>query len=228
MPRPIKTQSTRLAKPAKHSSHIVFAGVIGLAVGLVAGYYFGERSAQSEVSPQSQTQNQMPLGNPSAYLQEEAALKSTLVLNPRDLNTLTQLGNLYYDHGQFQEAIEYYGRALDINPQNPNIRTDRGTSYWNIGQPDAAIAEFKKSLDVDPSHAQTLYNLGIVYLNGKNNHEEARKAWERLLATNPSYPERAKVERQLASLQPAGPSSGGEGKDPSPNIQDLLQRLKNH
>jgi tetratricopeptide (TPR) repeat protein len=130
--------------------------------------------------------------------------------NPRDVNALTQLGNLYYDHGQFRDAAEWYGKALEINPNNADVRTDRGTSYWNLGQADAAIAEFQKALEADPSHAQTLYNLGVVYLNGKNNPAEAKKVWERLLASNPNYPDRAKLQQQIAALSapPAGaPSS---------------------
>jgi len=104
------------------------------------------------------------------------------------LNALIPLGNLYYDNGKFAEAVQYYGKALATDPNNVNVRTDLGTCYWNLGQADAAIGEFQKSLGVNPSHAQTLYNLGIVYLHGKNDAVEARKAWERLLATNPDYP----------------------------------------
>jgi cytochrome c-type biogenesis protein CcmH/NrfG len=228
MSKPLQKQSTKPAMVVENSSHILFAGVICLVVGLAVGYYFGERSAESRVPFQSQGQSQIPVENPSAFLQEEATLKSTLRSNPKDLNTLIQLGNLYYDHRQFQEAVEYYGRALEMDPKNTNVRTDRGTSYWNIGQSDAAISEFKKSLEVDPTHAQTLYNLGVVYLDGKNDHEEARRTWERLLATNPNYPERAKVERQLTSLRSAGSSSGRDEKEPTSNVQDLMQRLKNH
>jgi tetratricopeptide (TPR) repeat protein len=199
----------------------LLASIICLVVGLALGYYWGKESADSTHQAQSAT----PFDNTSGFLQDEAALKSMLLSNPRDLNTLIRLGNLYYDHRQFREAIDYYGRALDIDPNNPDVRTDRGTSYWNIGQTDAAIGEFQKSLDVNPGHAHTLYNLGLVYLNGKSNQDEARKAWERLLVANPNYPERAKVEQQLAALTSAG-SSSGSIKEPTSDIQNLMQRLK--
>ncbi len=102
-----------------------------------------------------------------------------------------------------------------------NVRTDRGTSYWNTGQADAAIAEFNRSLQINPSHAQTLYNLGIVYLNGKKDPASARKAWETLLATNPDYPDRAKLQQQIAQLtEPAPVPASSEG------VEQLLDRLK--
>lgn len=212
---------------ADNSNRVLLAGIICLVVGLAVGYYFGQQSVESQAVVQSPAPDQMPAGNTSGILQEETSLRSALLINPKDLNANIQLGNLYYDHDKFSQAIEYYGRALEIDPRNPNVRTDRGTSYWRMNQPDAAIGEFRKSLEVDPSHAQTLYNLGIVYLDGKNNHEEARNAWERLLATNPNYPDRDKVEKQLAMLRTTGSSAAGSKKEPSPDIQDLLKRLKN-
>ena len=222
-----KSSKMQAAKPAvmvEKSNHTLLAGIICLLAGLAIGYYFGKESAGRKILLQDREQNADE--NSQAYLREESALIGILISNPRDLNSLIRLGNLYYDHGRYQNAVEYYGRALEIDPNNPNVRTDRGTSYWNLGQTDAAIGEFKKSLEVDPNHAQTLYNLGLVYLRGKNNHEEARIAWKLLLATNPDYPDRAKVEQELNSIQPADSGTLSD-KKPVSNVQELLQRLKN-
>ena len=215
---------------AKESSgFLIIVGAICLAIGLGIGYYFGQQSSPA-AAPVAAGQTNMPIANPLAIAQNEASLKSQLAANPKDLNALVQLGNLYYDSARFKEAVDYYGRALDIDPKNPDVRTDRGTSYWNLGQADAAISEFKKALDADPTHAQTLYNLGVVYLNGKNDPAEARKTWETLLARNPNYPDRAKVQEQLAALSapgrgpstPAGPTSGNQAG----GMEDLLQQMK--
>jgi tetratricopeptide (TPR) repeat protein len=167
--------------------------------------------------------------DPVVFQENERRLKSALSTNPKDVNALVQLGNLYYDSNRYGDAADYYGRALEVNPRNVDVRTDRGTSYWNLGQADNAIAEFQKSLEVDPSHAQTLYNLGVVYIHGKNNPAEARKAWEKLLATNPNYPERARVQEQINALAaaPAMPASSGAGKkNEARGVEDLLQRMK--
>ena len=210
------------------SAYLVIVGVVCLAIGLGIGYYFGQQSSPA-AAPVSAAQTNMPIANPAAFAQTEASLKATLAANAKDLNALVQLGNLYYDNGRFKEAIDYYGRALDIDPKNPDVRTDRGTSYWNLGQADAAITEFKKALDADPTHAQTLYNLGVVYLNGKNNAAEARKTWETLLAKNPNYPDRAKVLDQLSALSAPGggaSSTAGQGGGNAAGMEDLLQRMK--
>ncbi len=208
---------------AKESPAIVLVvGIVCLVVGLATGYYFGRQSARQTATVAS-TQTD------STFVQNEAALRATVQNNPADLNALIQLGNLYYDHGQFRDAILWYGKALEIDPKNPDVRTDRGTSYWNTGQADAAIAEFRRALESDPSHAQTLYNLGVVYLDGKKDPAEARKAWERLLATNPNYPDRAKLQQQIASLagpQPGAPAAAGRANTGASGMEDLLERMK--
>lgn len=217
---------------------IVLVGVVCLGVGLAIGYYFGRQTAGTTSSaelpagaqaPASGSGPQAPLVDPAAFQENERRLKSAIAANPKDATALGQLGNLYYDSNRYGDAVDYYGRALEQDPRNVDVRTDRGTSYWNLGQADNAIAEFQKALEVDPSHAQTLYNLGVVYVNGKNNPAEGRKAWEKLLATNPNYPERARVQEQLNALggsAPAPAASGPAKKEDSKSVEDLLQRMK--
>ncbi len=215
------------------SVNVLMVGAVCLVVGLAVGYYFGRQSggtgAEGTAAGSPTPASQPGVVDPAVLQQNEARLKSSLAANPNDANALIQLGNLYYDAGRFRDAVDYYGRALDLDPRNVDVRTDRGTSYWNLSQPDAAIAEFKKALEVDPSHAQTLYNMGVVYLNGKNDPVEARKTWEKLLASNPNYPERSKVQEQLDSLGAAAQapaSPGGVKKQESRGVEDLLQRMK--
>ncbi len=233
------TQKKQAAVPAPAQSpvNVVLVGAICLAAGLAIGYYFGKQAAEtgapgvvpSAQAPASNSGAPSRLIDPAVLQENETRLKSALRANPKDLNALIQLGNLYYDSNRYGDAVDYYGRALELEPRNIDVRTDRGTSYWDLGQADAAIAEFQKALEADPSHAQTLYNMGVVYLHGKNNPAGARKAWEKLLAANPNYPERAKVQEQLGSLgaasampAPTGAEKKGDGK----GVEDLLQRMK--
>lgn len=212
----------RETRPARQSSSTGVLSVAGifLALGLLIGFYFGKLSSRPP-APEGRDQPVGTVSNPTDFIQTEAALKAVLNVKPGDLQTLIQLGNLYYDNGRFQDAINYYGRALDQDPRNIEVRTDRGTCYWNLGQPDAAIAEFQKSLEVSPTYPQTLYNLGVVYLHGKNDAAQARAVWEKLLAANPAYPERAKVQEMIASLSGAGQEKAG-----TQGIEDLLERMK--
>jgi cytochrome c-type biogenesis protein CcmH/NrfG len=237
MVTPRATRSLGSASDA--TSRILVVAVVCLAAGLGIGYYFGKNIGNA--APAAVTvgvaagQGQSPLMDPATFLADEASMKSMLSSNPKDLNTLIQLGNLYYDNNKFSQAVEYYGKALEIDPANINVRTDRGSCLWSLGQADAAIAEFRKSLETDPSHAQTLFNLGIVYLHGKNDMAEARKAWEKLLATNPDYPQRARIQEMLVSMgapsaaaagSPSSPGATGQKNAGPSSMEDLFKKMK--
>ena len=180
-------------------------------------------------SSQAEPQTAAPVMDPAKFLADEASFKQMLASNPKDASTIVRLGNLYYDNSKFQEAIDTYGKALEIDPNNVNARTDRGSCYWSLGQADAAIAEFQKSLGVNPTHAQTLYNMGIVYLHGKNDIAEARKYWEKLLATNPDYSQSTRIRQMLNSLGPPTPTAEAPVNQPksgASKMEDLFNKMK--
>ncbi len=220
------------------AGNLVIVGIICLAVGVGIGYYFGRSTGSAAIpvaTSASPGQTQVPAVDPAVFLATEATLKSTLGSKPNDVKTLVDLGNLYYDNNKYQLAIDYYGKALEIDPNDVAVRTDRGSCYWSLGQADPAISEFQKSLQVNPTHPQTLYNLGIVYLHGKNDVAEARKAWEKLLATNPNDPRRDRIQQMLASMgtpaaSPEAPSAGsaqpGQSKPGASSMEDLFKRMK--
>ena len=108
---------------------------------------------------------------------------------------------MLYDAGRYAEAVGPYQQAFAGDSRNVNLSTDLGTALWYSGKPDEAIAQFNKSLAIDPTHPQTLFNLGIVKRDGKQDPAGAVQAWEKLLATNPSYPERDKVQQLMDQLK---------------------------
>ena len=233
MPNQSKKAAIRRGK--EPSGNILIVGVICLAAGLGIGYYFGKSAGLPALPAAAVPQGQAPVMDTAAFLQNEASLKSMISSNPKDLNALIQLGNLYYDNGKFSQAVDYYGKALEIDPGNIGVRTDRGTCYWSLGQADAAIAEFQKSLQINQTHPQTLFNLGIVYLHGKNDANGARNAWEKLLAANPDYPDRARLQTMLTSLAPGAtappapavqPEAPGQSKPGAAGVEDLFKKMK--
>jgi tetratricopeptide (TPR) repeat protein len=238
----MQNQNKKAVPQSKDSAgNMIFVGIICLAIGLAVGYYFGKTAGSSALPiaasgpMQSAPPSQSPLMDPATFQQNEASFKSMLSANPKDSNAMVQLGNLYYDNNRFSEAIDWYGRALEIDSKNIDARTDRGSCYWSLGKADEAIGEFQKSLQINPTHSQTLYNMGIVYLHGKNDMNQARQYWEKLLATNPNYPERSRLQSMLAAMTPSpeappAPSANtgqtGQTKAGSSSMEDLFKRMK--
>lgn len=132
---------------------------------------------------------------------QAAPILEKLKADPNNAGLLASVGNLYYDAKQYPTAIEYYERSLKVQPADTSVRTDLGTAYWYTGNADTAIAQFNKSLTHDPTKADTLFNLGIVKWQGKKDGPGAIAAWQKLLDTNPAYPNRDGVMQLMAQAQ---------------------------
>jgi cytochrome c-type biogenesis protein CcmH/NrfG len=223
------------AENRKGNSNLSFSSVqaytlavITLAIGIAVGY-FGRGSAPVSTTGESAQAASAPtgMGNgsmgtaqlpgigsmqqqqaPSPELVAKAAepLLAQLKTNPNDVDTVIKLGNLYYDSQDYPQAIEYYEKALELQPNNADVRTDLGTAYWYTGNADKAIASFEKALTIRPNHAATLFNLGIVKWQGKRDPKGAIVAWEKLLQTNPDYPQKDQVQMLIERAKMHGAS----------------------
>lgn len=132
---------------------------------------------------------------------EAAPLLQKLSSDPKNPELLTSIGNLYYDAHQYPVAVDFYGRALQSKPSDTAVRTDMATAYWYLGNTDAAIAEFNKALTFAPNNPNTLFNLGLVKWQGKHDSAGAISDWKKLLAANPNYESKDKVQQMLNEVE---------------------------
>ncbi|MGC2108442.1 MAG: tetratricopeptide repeat protein [Candidatus Korobacteraceae bacterium] len=206
-PEPQKT--TALWKPVQTYTMAVICLVIGLAIG-----YFVRGSASpaptvaasANATPQQAQdahagmgQQAMPsLADMKRMADKQAApLLTKLKADPKDVDTLNKTAVTYKAAHQFEDAIVYFKKALEIDPKNVPIRTDMASCMYYNGDVDGAIAELQKSLTYDPKHAGTLMNLGIIKWQGKNDAKGAIVEWQTLLKVNPNFPQKAAVEHLI-------------------------------
>jgi cytochrome c-type biogenesis protein CcmH/NrfG len=207
----MKNQTPR--KSAGWTNTQVYAAiVVVLVLGGIGGYLLHSSGAPAESSTSTSSTNPTtPISSlpPSAITSapgqvldaQVKPLLQKLDTNPKDVSALTDLGNIYFDASQWSTAIGYYTRALNEFPNNPDVRTDMGISYYYSGESDRALKEFDQALKDDPRHVQTLFNVGVVKMNGKNDPKGAVAAWESLLKIDPAYRDRAKVETLLSEAR---------------------------
>lgn len=180
---------------------VYLLALVCLLSGLVMGYLFhGSSAPVTSTVAAAQAPAAAPQAAPTAQdlTPLAAPLLAALKADPNNYDTLVHLGNLYYDHQIFPEAIEYYARALVIRPGEVNVRTDMGTAFWYSGFPEKAVAEYEKSLAVDPQHANTLFNMGVVKLEGMKDAAGAVAAFEKVMSANPSPAQRMKAVELMA------------------------------
>jgi cytochrome c-type biogenesis protein CcmH/NrfG len=147
---------------------------------------------------------------------QAAPLIKKLKSDPNNPELLASVGNFYYDAQVYPIAVDYYGRALKAKPSDAGVRTDMATAYWYMGNADDAITEFNKALTYEPNKPNTLFNRGLVKWQGKMDINGAVADWEKLLATNPNYEGKDKVEQMIAEAQKHSGVKPGTKANPLP------------
>jgi len=130
-----------------------------------------------------------------------AALEEMISKDPRNAQIRTRLGNLYYDLGDYQKAIDSYKESLKLQPNDPNVETDEATCYHYLGLDDKAMEILDNVLTYQPNFPQAMYNKGIVLIEGGKSIQAGISLWEDLLRTNPDFAKRADLESKISQFR---------------------------
>ena len=96
-------------------------------------------------------------------LQEaETALRSAIAVKPLSYNCVL-LAAVLIDRKQFEEALEYCQKALQINPAYEEAYLNLGVVFKNQERHPEAIAALTKSIELDPHYTEAYYVLGMTY-----------------------------------------------------------------
>jgi tetratricopeptide (TPR) repeat protein len=118
--------------------------------------------------------------NRDTLLRIEALQKATATPEA-SADTWKELGNLYFDTDQAEQAIKAYDQALALRPNDTDILNDQGAMYRQTGDFERALVNFEKAFSIDPHNLESLYNSGYVYGFDMNNMPKALTLWRRYL-----------------------------------------------
>ena len=163
----------------------VMVTLLALAVGFLGGVVFSVFKSDSPIPGQSAPMQPQPQAAAPVDADRIAAFLRQTEANPGDTKAWTELGNAYFDSGQFEKSISAYRKSLELDPSNPNVWTDMGVMYRRSGKPEDAIKAFDQAIAADPKHEVSRMNKGIVLLHDLNDFDGAIRAWEGLLEVNP-------------------------------------------
>ena len=154
-------------------------------------------AASGGVTSQGLPEGHPPI-DPTAVI---SSLQEETARNPKSPEPRLKLANFLYDQRQYQQAIEWYQKALELDPRNVNARTDLGTCYFSLGRGEDALREYRRSLEVDPKHEPTMFNMIVVNIEGTRDLAAAGQAWEKLHKLNPNYPGLDRLKISLAAAR---------------------------
>jgi tetratricopeptide (TPR) repeat protein len=113
-------------------------------------------------------------------------VKSTEEKNQAEASELFTKGYKASQAEKYDEAIEYYKKAIAINPGYADAHANLGVTYMNKGRLDEAIVTLEKALTLDAQNAGAQYNLGLLF-DKKGKIDEAISAYEKSIAINPRF-----------------------------------------
>jgi tetratricopeptide (TPR) repeat protein/predicted nucleic acid-binding Zn ribbon protein len=143
--------------------------------------------------------------DPAYYAKAETAYAHALKLDPDSPDALRGIGNLNYDHKNYDQAIAAYEHYLKLRPDDPEVRTDLGTMYLYTNNPDQAVVQYKRAIKAKPDFFEAYFNMGIAY-GDQNDMADARQSLQRALKLAPDDSSKSRVQEVLSKL--------GEGPGP--------------
>lgn len=185
---------------------VVFKRLFLLAITVLAVFALSACSKEKQERPSGDTTLSPRFASEAQLL--ETAMKD----DPKNLNTLIQLGNLYYDWGQNEvdtkgdtaqpedkwlRAIKYYGQALEIDPSNVNVRVDMANLMRFIGRTDEAISQYRTAIQQDPKHPQARINLISALGQQKQDYKGAISEYDALVKAIPEQKDNAALKQEV-------------------------------
>jgi tetratricopeptide (TPR) repeat protein len=196
-------------------SHYIILAVACLVIGFIGGVLY---ASYSSPPPGLEGVSQRPTGMPSGMppsapetgptAQQKAAVEAKvkewqarMESAPDDPDLYVQAGNAMFDLQVYDQAVEYYEKAVELGKNDANVYTDIGVCYRRMGNPEKAVENFRQARKADPMHEISALNLGIVLLHDLNDQKGAIAAWKEYLKLNPTGQRADTIRQVIAKIE---------------------------
>lgn len=137
---------------------------------------------------------------------ESAVIHCTRAIDSRELRG-SDLAPVYYNRGwaydalgEYQRAVEDYGRAIHIRPDYVRAYVARGYSHVQTNDLDQAIADYSRALEIEPDSFEARFNRGLAH-EQKGQLDEALADYERAQALRPGETRVQAIMKRLLQQQ---------------------------
>ena len=109
-----------------------------------------------------------------------------------------ELGELYFQHKRFTDALEQFYKALGLSTRRAEISMKIVECYLKLESQQKAIRELEKIIKEFPRFESARVKLGKIYSERGQNHL-AKKTWDDVLTINPGNQSAKKLLNALDS-----------------------------
>jgi cytochrome c-type biogenesis protein CcmH/NrfG len=169
-------------------SNRVLIGVVAVAAAAVLGivvYQSGDSSSTAADQTATATDT-TTTGAPQVDQAKVAALMTKISANPKDVASLTALGDVFFQAGDYNTAGGWMTKVVVLEPKNVKARLALGAAQFNLGNVAAAEKEWKQVIVLAPRNVEAYYDLGFLYLSKKpSDTARAKAAWSKVIEIAP-------------------------------------------
>ncbi len=111
-------------------------------------------------------------------------LKKAVVLDPLNIDALSNLADVLSDSGLYAEAETHYLKVIEIVPENVLYRINLAESYKQAGQYEKMVETYENAIEISPFHWRLYQNYANAEF-GLGHEAEARGVFENLIKALP-------------------------------------------
>jgi len=108
-------------------------------------------------------------------------------------------GNSFLNVSNYDKAIFYYQKTLELNPNHPDPWLNKGVIYYQLKRYDEALSHYDKAIALKPDYAEAFFNKGVIYYQLKR-YDEALSHYDKAIALKPDYAEAFFYKAHIFSL----------------------------
>lgn len=116
-----------------------------------------------------------------------ATYQAGIILNPANYDLYISLGDIHMAEYDIDKAIKAYCDAILANPEDYRGYSKAGIALYEKDYIEEALVAYHKSIELNPDNAYAHNNLGILYLDGMMDAEEALEYFEQAIALKSDY-----------------------------------------
>ena len=108
------------------------------------------------------------------------------VPDPQDHVFYNNRGIDYGEKGEYDLAIKYFTKAIELKPDYAIAYNNRAAVYRSKGKHDLAIEDCDKAIQLNPDYAEPYSNRGAAYRN-KGDYDRAIRDYDRAIKLKPNF-----------------------------------------
>ncbi|XP_050789892.1 small glutamine-rich tetratricopeptide repeat-containing protein alpha [Gopherus flavomarginatus] len=143
-------------------------------------------------------------------------------------------GNEQMKAENFESAVSFYAKAIELNPSNAVYFCNRAAAYSKLGNYAGAVRDCERAIGIDPNYSKAYGRMGLA-LSSLNKHAEAVIYYKKALELDPdneTYKSNLKIAEQKMKETPS-PTGGTGGFDlagllNNPGFMNMASNLMNN